>query len=376
MMVGDMRDPELIWRLGRWLARRKTGEIRMSSSHGELVLRVAGGKIVSAAGTERGLLGARLGCQPTGHDDLFAEAVEIAANQELAENQAMAAAKEILQDAFEAWLLDPERRLEIRNVEVDAGAGPTLSATHAVVERVLSSQSEAVTRAVLPDPDVLLRRTDDFLELYSALRLSEEADLIVAKVTGQRTVGEISERSPHGPEEVVNLLAALVAAGMLEPVPIEEPALEREPIPVLASQDDQPARRRLPAWMLLAAIAAVVVVLVLVATQWQRPGSTAEAPEAIGPQWGLVVDMGCEPQELQRVLKKAGQYSDELVPVAAEASEGSPCWRLVWGRFPDRATASGAVGDIPAHLRLEGFTPHPIELPPEGPDGSSASGEE
>lgn len=371
-----MRDPELIWRLGRWLARKDTGEIRLSDSQGELVLRVVGGRIVSAEGPESGLLGARLGCQTSGHDDLFTEAVEIATTQGLTETQAMAAAKEILQEALEAWLLDPDRRLEIRHVEVDAGAGPTISATHAVVERVLSSQSQAVTRAVLPDPQVLLRRTDDFLELYSALRLSEEADLIVAKVTGQRTVGEISERSPHGPEEVVNLLAALVAAGMLEPVPIDEPAEEREPIPVLVPPDDEPARHRLPAWILLAAIAAVVVVLVLIATQWQRSGNTAEAPVASGPQWGLVVDMGCEPQELQRVLKKARQYSEELVPVAAEAAEGSPCWRLVWGRFPDRATASSAVGDIPAHLRLEGFAPHPIELPSDGPDGSSTPGEE
>jgi hypothetical protein len=88
-----------------------------------------------------------------------------------------------------------------------------------------------------------------------------------------------------------------------------------------------------------------------------------------------VVDLGCEPQELQRVLKKAHQYPDELLPVAAEASEGSPCWRLVWGRFPDRKTAQAAVKDIPSHLRLDGFSPHPIELPPDGDSEPSAAGD-
>jgi hypothetical protein len=376
MMVDDMRDPDSIWRFGRWLARRRSGEVLLSGSQGDLVLRVARGKIVAAEGPDTGLLGARLGCRAVGREDLFEEAREIAATHDLPETQAVAAAKEILQEALEAWLLDPARGLEIRDTEVCQSDGPTISAAHALVERVLSGQNPAVTRAVLPELDLLLRRADDFLELYAPLRLSEEADLIVAKVTGQRTAREISDRSPHGPDEVLNLLAALVAAGMLEVVPMTESAEQSEPIPVLVPPDVEPARRRLPVWALLAFLATVVVILVLIAVLWQRPGNTTEVPATGGPEWGLVVDMGCEPQELQRVVKKAQQYPNELRPLAAEAGEGSPCWRLVWGRFPDRESASRAIADIPARLRVEGFSPHPIELPPDERNDTTAAGKD
>lgn len=370
-----MRDPELIWRLGQWLARRRTGEARLSGAGIELVLRVADGRIVAIEGPDSRQIATRLRTRPRGHRELLAEASAIAAHDGLAEPQSVAVAKEILQEGLGAWLNDPDRRLAIDDVDVAAGEGPTISAAHAVVEMVLSSQGAAINRAILPDLDVLLRRAPNFLELYSPLRLSEEADLIVAKVTGQRTAREISERSPHGPDEVIGLLAALVAAGMLEPIPPPEPDEETEPAPALPPLEPEPVRRRLPLWAILAALAAAVVILVLIATVWGRPGDSVVAPTTGGPEWGLVVDLGCEPQELQRVLRKAHQYPDELQPVAAEASEGSPCWRLVWGRFPDRETAQAAVKDIPSHLRLEGFSPHPIELPSDGRPEPSATGD-
>ena len=221
-----------------------------------------------------------------------------------------------------------------------------------------------MTRAILPELDIRLRRSADFLELYSPLRLSEEADLIVAKVNGQRTAGEIAGRSPHGHDDVLNLLAALVAAGMLEPAPAEEAAELPAPVAV----DEPPARRsrrrRVPKWILLAALAAVLTLVLLIAVLWQRSGASVGNPGS-GAEWGLVVDMGCEPQELQRVLRKVRQYPDGLRAVEAAGAEGSPCWRLIWGRFPSREAASRAIADIPAHLKLEGFTPHAVELPPE-----------
>jgi hypothetical protein len=94
-----------------------------------------------------------------------------------------------------------------------------------------------------------------------------------------------------------------------------------------------------------------------------------------GAEWGLVVDMGCEPQELQRVLRKVRQYPDALRAVEAGGAEGGPCWRLIWGRFPSREAASRAIADIPAHLKLEGFTPHAVELPPETGAGAAGGGE-
>ena len=106
------------------------------------------------------------------------------------------------------------------------------------------------------------------------------------------------------------------------------------------------------------------------------PGSSAPSSvAAAGPVWGLVVDMGCEPQDLQRVLKKAQEFPESLRPVAADAGGGYPCWRLVWGHFETRDGAVAALDGIPAEIRHEGFDPHPIELTkedldPSGPPGS------
>ena len=372
MMVCDMRDPELIWRFGQWLAQRRTGEVRLSGSAGVLVLRLIRGKIVSAEGLEPSLLARRLGCRPAGHADLVAEAVALAATPGLAEKQAIGAVKELIQESLASWLLNPARQIEIVDADITGPESPTISAAHAVVELVLAGQDATVTRAILPDLDVRLRRTADFLELYSPLRLSEEADLIVAKVNGQRTAAEIAGRSPHGHDDVLNLLAALVAAGMLEPAPPTVPA--EEPAPLLVGRQPVPAsrRRRVPVWVLLAVLAAVLAIVILLAILWQRSESSVQA-QVGGAEWGLVVDMGCEPQELQRVLNKARQYPAVLRPVQVEGAEGSPCWRLIWGRFPNRDAANRAIAEIPAHLRLGGFAPHPVELP-AGTEGGTAGG--
>lgn len=369
-----MRDPESIWRFGQWLAQRRNGEVRLTGSAGELLLRVARGKIVSVEGPDPSVLARRVGGRPAGHRELLTEAVALAAAPGLAETQAVGAVKELVQQSVAAWLLDPERQLEIVDGDVAASESPTISAAHAVVELVLSSQDPAVARAILPELDTRLRRSADFLELYSPLRLSEEADLIVAKVNGQRTAGEIAGRSPHGHDEVLNLLAALVAAGMLEPVPAEDAAAEPAPVAMEKPPERRSARRRVPAWLLLAALAAVLAIVVLVAVVWQRSEASVGNP-GTGAEWGLVVDMGCEPQELQRVLRKVRQYPDGLRAVEAAGAEGSPCWRLIWGRFPSREAASRAITDIPAHLKLEGFTPHAVELPPETEAGAAGGGE-
>ena len=372
MMVFDMRDPELIWSLGQWLAQRRTGEIRLASSAGESALRLVRGKIVAAELADPSVLARRLGCRPAGHADLVAEARALAAGAGLAEKQAIGTVKELIQESLASWLLDPGRQLQIIDRDVASPDGPTISAAHAVVEMVLSSQDAGVTRAILPDLDVPLHRSADFLELYSPLRLSEEADLIVAKVNGQRTVAEIAGRSPHGHDDVLNLLAALVAAGMLEPIPTTVPSEEPAPLQVELPPARAPRRRRVPAWVLFVALAVLLAIVLLLAVLWQRSDAAAEAA-AGGAEWGLVVDMGCEPQELQRVLKKARQYPEVLRPLAAEGAQGSPCWRLVWGRFPNREAANRAIADIPAHLQLEGFAPHPVELP-AGPEAGAAGG--
>jgi len=369
-----MHDPEHIWQFGRWLAQRMSGTARLRWKDHEIVLGFSDGKIVSIEGLDPKEVARRVDCESAGREELLEEAVAIAARHGMPETRSLGAAKEALQETLTQWFLDPGRGLElIEGVATDAD-GATISATHAIVELVLSEPEDDLIGSILPDLNVLVRRTDDFLDLYAPLRLSEDADLVVAKITGQRTADEIANRSPHGPQEVLKLMAALVATGMLEPelVEMSVDGSDRTPVGLPSPARD---RKQLPLWLVIAAIALVVVVLMaLGATRYWPRGEAAGAVESA--EWTLVVDMGCEPEELQRVLKKARLHPKTLRPVQANAGEGDPCWRLVWGRFPSRAAAEDALTEIPERLMLDGFTPHPIELPAGQSQDDSTTDEE
>ena len=366
-----MNDPSEVWQLGRWIARREGGAARLTWSDGELILRMYQGRIRFVEGIDTVELSRSLDREPAGCTDLLEEARTLARDGDVAETQAMGAAKEVLQGTLHRWLVDPARDLEVVEGEPDEADGATISITHTLVELVLSDTSGEVATAVLPDLEVILRRSDNFLDLYGPLRLSEEADLIVAKITGERTAQEVADRAPHGADEVVRLLAALVTTGILEAeVPVFS-ATELELLP--AEPQLESIRRKLPAWWIGAAAAALIIVLAVLGYIVTRPDSPASSGEA-GTPWALVVDMGCEPQELQRVLKKAQQHPDVLRPVAADLDSGETCWRLVWGRFPSREEAEEAIGSIPSGLRREKFDPHPIELADDEIEAAAASG--
>ncbi|HSO24371.1 MAG TPA: hypothetical protein VLT81_15795 [Chondromyces sp.] len=358
-----MTDPHEIWRLASWIARQEGGAVRLGWSDGELILRIHNGRIRFAEGVDPEELCRRLSCQPTGCSDLLDEARSLAAKREIAETFAMGAAKELLQKRIKGWLLDPDRELEIVEGEPDQVDGATISISHTLVELVLSDTSGSTAEAILPDLDVLLSRSPRFLDLYAPLRLSEEADLIVSKITGERTAREVAERSEHGAGEVLRLLAALVVVGILEP----EPSLTLGgDVDLLPDEDlEEKPRRRIPVSWILGAAAILVVVLAAIAWLVSRPGAevVGEADASrVGRHWALVVDMGCEPQDLQRVLKKAQQNPKALRPVSVEARGGKPCWQLVWGSFTSRESAERAARDLPGALLESGFEPHPIEL--------------
>jgi hypothetical protein len=305
----------------------------------------------------------RLDCEPAGCNDLLEEAHTLAQERALPETQAVGAAKEVMQSAIQSWFLDPNRELEIVDGEPDSTDGPSISITHAVVELVLSDVDHSVAEHILPDLSVLLRRVPKFLELYAPLRLAEDADLVVAKISGERTAGEISSGSPHGEQEVLRLLAALVATGMLEPVPVVTSAADLD---ILQTElpDIEPSSRRLPMWWIVIAAAVVLVVLGYFGLRMRQ--TTPEPPVAApqeGGRWALVVDMGCEPEELQRILRKAREHPKVLQPLAADEESGEPCWRLAWGDFANREAAEAQISEVPASLRREGFDPHAIEVP-------------
>ena len=365
-----MNEPRLIWRLGRWIARRSDGAARLEWADGEMVLRLRGGRIVSVEGLDSGALAERLGCEPTGSSDLLREACSLSRKHGLPVTQTVGVAKELVQEGLLAWLMDSDRQLELVEGSPEPSDTANISITHALVELILSDTSGGAARQVLPDPRTPLRRCDRFLELYAPLRLSEEADLIVAKISGRRTAQEIAASSPHGEDEVNRLLAALVATGILEASPPAEPRPEAaEAVAVDLAEEDESERHRLRIPVIWIGAAAALLVVILVAlglvTSSDEPPATTTVD---GATWSLVVDMGCEPEELQRVLKKAREHPELVRPVRADASGTAPCWRLVWGSFPTRQAAEAAVNDVPSLLRQEGFTPHAIQAPGEKGD--------
>jgi len=357
-----MSDPHEIWQLGNWIAHLEGGAARLGWSGGELILRQHNGRIRFIEGVDPSELCRRLSCEPLGNIDLLEEARGLAGNGQIAETLALGAAKELLQTSLRAWLLDPQRELEVVEGEPDAVEGATISITHTLVELVLSDTTGEAARSILPDLDVLLNRSPNFLDLYGPLRLSEEADLIVSKITGERTAQEVVDRSTHDHDEVVRLLAALVITGILEPEPALVVSGDVDLLPV--DEGEISPRRKIPVTWIVAAAAALAIALLLLI--WLMAGSESTAEDEVVAssdiEWGLVIDMGCEPGDLQRVLKKAQDNPKVVRPVAIDSGDREPCWQLVWGRFPDRETAQEAAGEIPGGLSQQGFEAHPIEL--------------
>ena len=360
---GAMSDPHEIWQLGQWIGRQEGGAARLGWGDGELILRIHRGRVRFVEGIDSTELSRRLSCQPIGSRDLLEEARVLAKDGQIAETYAMGAAKELIQRSLRAWLLDPNRELEVVEGEPDDVDGATISITHTLVELVLSDTSGDTAAAILPNDDVLLVRSPGFLDLYAPLRLSEDADLIVSKITGERTAGEVAESSNHGAAEVLRLLAGLVITGILEP---ETPLHITDDVDLLPAEEITAGpKRRIPITWILGAAAALFVVLAVVLFIMTRSGGSDPVQGVAGGgdlAWSLVIDMGCEPQDLQRVLKKAQENPKVVRPVSADAGEGEPCWRLVWGRFSTREAAEAAIDGIPDELLQQGFDPHPIEL--------------
>jgi hypothetical protein len=371
-----MSDPHEIWRLGHWIGRQEGGAARLGWTDGELILRIHRGRIRFVEGIDPSELSSRLSCETVGHRDLLEEARALAGAGQIAETYAMGAAKELVQNSLRAWLIDPNRELEVVEGEPDDVEGATISITHTLVELVLSDTSGTTAAAVLPNDDVLLIRSPGFLDLYAPLRLSEDADLIVSKITGERTAKEVTESSNHGSGEVMRLLAGLVVTGILEP---ETPLHISDDVDLLPVEDvTAGTRRRLPVTWILAAAAALVIALTVIAFIMTRTGDSGAVQGMAGGEdlaWTMVIDMGCEPQDLQRVLKKAQENPKVVRPVAADTGDGEPCWRLVWGRFSTREAAEAATDGIPAELLRQGFDPHPIELTGEELEPPASAGD-
>lgn len=353
-----MNESQMIWRFGRWIGGQEGGAAHLRWSGGEMILRLLKSKIICIEGLDIEQLVAEVGGTPSGQPDLLQEARLLAERRGVPETQVLAAAKRMFCDALLEWLLDPQRELETVLGEPDATEGPTISITHALVELILSDPGERLIEIILPDLDVLLRRNTNFLTLYSPLRLSEEADLIVAKITGQRTAREIGLRSPHGTDDILRLLAALIATGMLEPVPVAAASDDLDLIPREA-EPEEVLRRPLPIGWIAAGAVLIVVLLGIISLILSR---SHEPPPAVPDgTWAIVVDFGCEPADLQRVLRKQGQNPRSLQVITIDVG-GQECGHLVWSSFGSQEQAQQAIADIPEPFVQEDFEPHPIKI--------------
>jgi hypothetical protein len=345
------------------------GSARLSWTGGEIVLGIRQGRIHRVDGVDPSELASRLGVEGAGQEELLAEARAMSRIHGLPETQAIGAAKETVQRIIIDWLADPDRHFDLDHGQPPEADGPTISVTHALVELILADTEHRAADAVLPDRKVLLKRSDGFLELYAPLRLSEEADLIVADITGERTAKEIADQSPHGPEEVIRLVAALVATGMLEATEPSVPGQNLE-WPGTELDEDEPTRRKIPIWMIGAAVGALLLIIVILASVFMRGGETDDPAGAVAGTWGVVVEMGCEPQDLQRMLSKKNTEPKALRTIIAESADGADCVRLVWGSFNTRQAAEAAISDVPTGLVEDGFVPHVVEI-----TGASAESE-
>jgi len=363
-----MQEPNQIWEFGRWIARRDPSSARLFWTGGELVLGVRQGRIHSAVGLDSNELAARLGCPGSGEDDLLAEARHLGQSKGIPETRAMGAAKEILQEELHQWLLDPDRRFSIEDSEPPEVDGATISITHALVELVLADTEHNVAASILPDSQTTLQRSKDFLDLYAPLRLTEEADLIVASITASATAADIAAESSHQPDEVVRLVSALVATGILE---ASEPAILTDDLewPGTEFDEEEPSRKKIPGWMIGAAAGLLLIVVVIIAFVVMRGGGENEPVAEGSGDWGVVVEMGCEPKDLQRMLRKRNLERKALRTVKADPANGDTCFRLVWGSFPTREVAEEAVEDVPLTMVEDGFQPHVIEVTTTDADG-------
>ncbi len=367
-----MSDAQWIWRFGRWVAERPHGSATLSWSGGSLTLKVAAGRVVGVEGLDVGSIPGA-----SGSPDVLQEAVATARRRGLPETEGVAAVKEALEEALDGWFSDPERKLDTIEEAPPQATGPTISLSHAIVEGILVRGGDELPRAILPDLQVMLRRAPGFLERYASLQLSEEADLIAAKITGQRTAEQIIQRTPHDREEVFRLLAALVAAGLLEPVPVATPEEDlADDILFTAPTMEGTNARRLPVRWIIAGALVLLAILAGTAVLLSRAGKTSESPPRA---WGVVVDRGCEPQDLQRILNKAGRFPDSVRAERTDAGQGEPCWELIWGHFNSREEALKALPNAPRTLRHDGIDPKVVpleEVPETRADGKEADGAE
>lgn len=344
-----MRTVPAALQLSLWVGRKGKGAARLRWSGRELVLTVSALQIVAVEGDDGDRLAAGLGLTERG--EWFAEARQAVAQGQVSQAEANAIVKRAVAESLRSFLLDPTAEVVFEPREEVKGGDLVISFPHLMVELVLGPGGAELLPVLLPDPAAVLRRLPEFPRRVGALGLTEEGMAILAKVDDRRTADEIARPSPHGAETVLLLLAAALAAGIVEAVP----SLPELPLQKDAAPPSPPPRRR--RWWLWAAallgVGAAAAYLAL-ARPWQGVGASG----AGGP-WAVAVDGGCQPAEVERLYRRQ-EKDPEALRVVPFGSGQEQCFRLVWGHFASKEEAEAAMDRMPAGLLARGFSPHAV----------------
>ncbi len=343
--------------LSQWVGRNGRGAARLQWGGREVVLHVSRLQIVGAEGYDGDRLAAAFGLTEGG--DWFAEAQRAVERQQVSQAEANAVIKRTLAETLFAFFLDPAARVSFDG-EAEAKKGElAISFPHLMVELVLGPRGSELLPHLLPDPSVVLCRLPDFARRVGALGLTEEGMAILAKIDDRRSAADIAKPSPHGENTVLLLLAAALAAGIVEVAP----RLAEVPLEKNGREAIRPAARSRSRWLrwvvLLLAAGAVAAYLAL-ALPW---GSSGDAGP--GGPWGVAVDGGCQPAEVERLYRRQEADAEALRVVPfGQGDEG--CYRLMWGHFATREEAEKAVARVPSQFLARGFVPHVVRVPETG----------
>jgi hypothetical protein len=343
--------------LALWVGRRGKGTARLRWAGRELVLYIAGLQVIGVEGNDDERLASAFGLSE--EKEWFAQARAAVASGQVLQAEGNAVVKRALSEQLRAFLLAPDAEVTVESVLPIEPQGLTISYPHLVVEMVLGPGGEELAHAFLPEPALILRRLPDFARRAGALGLTEEGMAILAKINDQRSAQEIADPSPHGREVALTLLSAAVGAGLAEPV-TKAPEAPLSPQP--PSFAVRPRRRRVWPAVVLVLLALAVLAVVLL---WLRPWQARTVAGGGGP-WAIAVDAGCQPAELERLYRR--QERDRInLRVVPLGVGGEKCYRLVWGRFPDRAAAERAAGALPGELVARGFPPQVVRADTTSP---------
>ena len=335
--------------LALWVGRRGRGAARLRWNGHDLVLHVSGLQIIAAEGYDRDHLTAAFGLT---EGEWFGDARAAVEAGQVSQAEATAVIKRALAENLREFACAADAEVSFDGELAFEPRGLTISYPHLIVELVLGSGGEELVEGFLPSPDAVLRRLPDFPRRVGALGLTDEGLAVLAKINDQRNATEIAERSPHGKEMALRLLAAAAGAGLAEATsPMAEVALDGTPAPELLLD----TRPRVWPW-LVGAVVLVIAVILVFGKSW-----TGNEPVAGSGPWSIAVDGGCQPPEVERLYRRKDQDSKNLQVVPFGRGD-EQCRRLVWGHYPSRELAEKAIATLPNGVVARGFAPHVVKV--------------